>query len=252
MLPHRAVGVREQLAEVRAGARVECRDGTLGIVQRVERDESGLPQHLRVREEGTARSVIVPLGLMREIGDDGTVWLGTTIDEAKTFTPRAASDQPTQRTKRAGPAPALTVPLHHEELGAVVIRTQVDHVPGHVEVDAKREEIELEHVPVDEVVQERVEPWYQEGDLVIPVYEERLVVAKELVLKERLRVRRLSVLERHTFEEMLRRERIVAEDPDRTGALCEIEGDRVAEAIRGLARNVVAKIRGDDGRGKPT
>jgi uncharacterized protein (TIGR02271 family) len=108
------------------------------------------------------------------------------------------------------------------ELGEVVVRTTVDDVPGHLEVDALREEVEVEHVPVGEVVTERSEPWEEDGVLVIPMYEEQLVVVKRLVLREELRVRRVGTVQRQVFEDTLRKERLVVEDPHGTGLVHEL------------------------------
>src|SRR5439155_9370005 len=106
-------------------------------------------------------------------------------------------------------------------LGEVVVRTEVEEVPGRLEVEAEREEVEVDHVPVGQVVRERVAPW-EEGDvLVVPVYEEQLVVVKRLVLKEELRIRRVAGTERQVFEDVLRRERLVIEDPQNTGLVHE-------------------------------
>src|SRR5919199_1443088 len=69
------------------------------------------------------------------------------------------------------------------DLGEVVIRTTVDEVPGRLEVDAFREEAVVEHIPVGQVVTERKDPWEEDGALVIPLYEEQLVVVKRLYLR---------------------------------------------------------------------
>jgi len=100
-----------------------------------------------------------------------------------------------------------------EEVGRVQIRTRTEEFPGRIEVDAVREEVEIEHVPAGEVVAERRKPWEEDGVLVVPVYEEQLVVTKRLVLKEHLRIRRFQTNERQIFEETLRRERLVVDDP---------------------------------------
>ena len=107
------------------------------------------------------------------------------------------------------------------ELGEVSVRTELEEVPGRLEVDAYREEIVFEHEPVGQVVTERDQPWEEDGVLVMPVYEEQLVVTKRLVLKERLRVRRVATTERRLFEDTLRRERLVIEDPQNTGLIRE-------------------------------
>ena len=107
------------------------------------------------------------------------------------------------------------------ELGEVTVRTQIEEVPGRLEVDAYREEVTVEHEPVGQVVSEREAPWEEDGTLVVPIYEEQLVVTKRLVLRERLRVRRIGTTERQLFEDTLRRERLVVEDPHQTGLVHE-------------------------------
>jgi uncharacterized protein (TIGR02271 family) len=107
------------------------------------------------------------------------------------------------------------------ELGEIRVRTQVEELPGRLEVEALREEVEVEHVPVGQVVSERVSPWEENGTLVVPVYEEQLVVVKRLVLREQLRVRRVGTTERRLIEDTLRRERLVIEDPNNTGLVHE-------------------------------
>lgn len=106
-------------------------------------------------------------------------------------------------------------------LGDVEIRTVVDEVPGRVEVDLAREEVEVQHIPVGEYVGERRPPWEEQGVLTIPVYEEQLVVVKRLVLREYLKVRRVATTERRLFEEPLRRERLVIEDVANSGLVHE-------------------------------
>ena len=87
--------------------------------------------------------------------------------------------------------------------------------------EAKVEEVEVEHEPVGKVVSERVEP-YQDGDtLVVPIYEEQLVVTRRLVLREQLRIRRITTTQRQLFEDTLKRERFEVEDPDRTDMVHE-------------------------------
>jgi len=107
------------------------------------------------------------------------------------------------------------------ELGEVEIRTQVEEVPSRLEVEAYREEVEVEHVPVGQVVQERVDPYEENGILVVPVYEEQLVLVKRLVLREQLRIRRVATTETRLFEDLVRRERLIVEDPNDTGLVHE-------------------------------
>ena len=107
------------------------------------------------------------------------------------------------------------------ELGEVIIRTELEEFPGRLELQAYREEVEVEHVPVGTAVTERQEPWEEDGVMVVPVYEEQLVVVKRLVMREQIRIRRAGVTETRLIEDMLRRDRLVIEDPAETGAVRE-------------------------------
>lgn len=99
----------------------------------------------------------------------------------------------------------FTVPLVEErpvirkrakETGRVRIRTVVDEREQWVGEDLVHEEAVIERVPVNRIVEQLPEV-RREGDvLVIPVVEERLIVEKQLVLKEEIHVRRERRLER--------------------------------------------------------
>src|SRR5579884_1393240 len=90
-----------------------------------------------------------------------------------------------------------------EDIGQVTVRTYVEEFPGQLDVDAFREEVEVERLPVGQVVAQRQAPWEENGVMVIPVYEEHLVVSKQLVLKEQIRIRRVRTVEKHRFENTL-------------------------------------------------
>lgn len=124
--------------------------------------------------------------------------------------------------------------VHREmrDVGEAHIRTRVEEVPARLEVDAYAEEVEVEHVPMGEFVSERGEP-YQDGDvLVVPVYEEQLVVTKRLLLREHLRIRRVRTTQRQLFEDTLKRERVDIDDPSQTGLVHERYPDDSAEGER--------------------
>jgi uncharacterized protein (TIGR02271 family) len=117
------------------------------------------------------------------------------------------------------------------DVGDIDVRTVVEEVPGRLEVDAYREEVVVEHEAVGSVVSQRDDPWEEDGDtLVIPIYEEQLVVTKRLVLRERVRVRRIATTERQLYQDTLRRERLVVEDPQNTGLVRERYPDSVEDA----------------------
>ncbi|MBV8716543.1 MAG: DUF2382 domain-containing protein [Chloroflexi bacterium] len=108
------------------------------------------------------------------------------------------------------------------DLGEIVIRTVVETMPAELQVEAQRDEVEIVHEPVGQAVSDRRGPWEEDGELIVPVYEEQLVVTKRLMLRERLRVRRVSTSERQLFQENVKRERLVIEDPQHTGRVREI------------------------------
>ena len=107
------------------------------------------------------------------------------------------------------------------KLGNIKLRTEIENVPGRLELDAYREEVVVVHEPVGEVVSERREPWTEDDVLVMPIYEEQLVVSKRLVLRERVRVWKVATTERQLFDDVLRRERVVIDDPQHTGRVRE-------------------------------
>src|ERR671933_372383 len=129
-------------------------------------------------------------------------------------------EQPDERTLELREE-ELVVQRNMREVGEAHIRTRVEEVPARLEVEANAEEVEVEHVPVGQVVGERVEP-YQDGDvLVVPIYEEQLVVTKRLLLREQLRIRRVTTTQRQLFEDTLKKERVEVDDPGQTGMVHE-------------------------------
>jgi uncharacterized protein (TIGR02271 family) len=94
-------------------------------------------------------------------------------------------------------------------------------VPGQVEAEVFREEVRLRHIPVNQVVSERVPTWEEDGALIVPVYEEQLVLVKQLVLKEHLRIERVRITERRQFQDTVQRERVVVDDADQPGVVRE-------------------------------
>jgi uncharacterized protein (TIGR02271 family) len=76
--------------------------------------------------------------------------------------------------------------------------------------------VEIERFSIDQTV-EAVPPIRQEGDItIIPVVEEVVIVERRLVLKEEVRVRRVSTKEQHQETVVLRQQEAVVtrEGPD--------------------------------------
>jgi uncharacterized protein (TIGR02271 family) len=119
----------------------------------------------------------------------------------------------------------LRIPLHVEEIS--VSRREIKKATVQVAlVTGTREQlideelthvrVEIERFSIDQTV-EAVPPIRQEGDItIIPVVEEVVIVERRLVLKEEVRVRRVSTKEQHQETVVLRQQEAVVtrEGPD--------------------------------------
>jgi uncharacterized protein (TIGR02271 family) len=101
--------------------------------------------------------------------------------------------------------------------GGVRVTKVVEERQGEVELMLAREAVEVERVPVGEFVDAPVEPEYDGDELVIPLYEEVVVIEKRLRLKEKLIVRRRRSEERWSAPVARRIEQAYVE-PLRPGA----------------------------------
>ncbi len=109
------------------------------------------------------------------------------------------------------------------ERGRVRLHKTVSERLETVDVPLLREQIEVERVSVNRPVDE-AEPVRYEGDvMVIARFEEVLVVSKQLVLVEELRVRKVRSEQREPQQVTLRREELSVERGD---ADTEVLGDR--------------------------
>ena len=110
----------------------------------------------------------------------------------------------------------LDVSTRVRETGRVRVSTHTETETQQVSEPVWREAVEVERVTVDRVVDAPREPW-TEGDVtVVPVYEEVLVVTKQLVLREEIRLRRRRETDRHEQSVELRRQSAQVEriDPE--------------------------------------
>jgi stress response protein YsnF len=119
----------------------------------------------------------------------------------------------------------LHIPLHEKEVSLSrreikKANVQVALVTGTreqlIDEELTHVRVEIERVPIDRTV-EVAPPTRQEGDItIIPVVEEIVVVERRLVLKEEVRVRRVSTKEQHQETLVLRQQEAVVtrEEPD--------------------------------------
>jgi stress response protein YsnF len=96
------------------------------------------------------------------------------------------------------------------------LRKQVEEVPAEVREPVTTEVVDVQRVAVGRVVDELPEVRYEGDVTVVPVVEERLVMRKELVLVEEIRLTRRRETAMAEGEVVLRRERVTVErfNPD--------------------------------------
>lgn len=113
-----------------------------------------------------------------------------------------------------------TLPLAKEELvvsrrkrerGRVRITKRIRAREALVEEPLRHDELDIERTTIQRAIEHIPEPRYEEDVLVIPVVEEVLVVHKQLMLKEEIRIRRRSVERPHRERVVLRSEEAVVE-----------------------------------------
>ena len=119
----------------------------------------------------------------------------------------------------------LRIPLPVEEVS--VSRREIKRANVQIALNTRTREqlideelthvrVEIERFSIDQTV-EAVPPIRQEGDItIIPVVEEVVIVERRLVLKEEVRVRRVSTKEQHQETVVLRQQEAVVtrEEPD--------------------------------------
>jgi uncharacterized protein (TIGR02271 family) len=104
----------------------------------------------------------------------------------------------------------LRVGTREREAGAVRVRKRVRTDRERIVVPKKRVEVTVERVPV--VEGEAAGSEIAEGEIVVPIVEEEVVVEKRPVVKEELRIRKEVVEEAEVVEEDVRREEIEIDD----------------------------------------
>lgn len=264
----------EAARRTRRGAPVTCSDRPLGHVIALEQPDGEMEQFLRVAPDDGGEDLLIPMRLIGVVDPDGAVHLNCTHEQIEHWAdapaPTASAAPPASAPPAGTPTDAEvvgTLHLHEEQLvphkelttvGEVQVRTVVEEAPEELTVDAVREEVEVEHVPVGTVVNERKAPWEEDGALVIPVYEEQLVLVKRLVLREHLRVRRLATTEARHFADTVRRERVVIDDPSESGLVhetypagAEVGGEKTVTAapVEGsFFGQLVRRFSGDEAR----
>lgn len=118
----------------------------------------------------------------------------------------------------------LSVTKQRVLTGRVRIATQTETIDHLLPAELTREEVEVVRVPVDRRI-DGVPDMTTEGDLtIIPVVEERLVVTRELYLREEIHVRRITRRDSVEIPAQTRRQSVRVErfpetlDPNQTSS----------------------------------
>lgn len=191
------------------GMRVQDRDGRYGVIEDLVglRDRSRSDVLVRLEDGQQVRVPKSALGILQ----DNTYPLGLRLADLAT-----PAGRPLEQ--------AVVVPVVQEELivgkqavetGRVRLVKTVNERQEVIDEPLLRERVEVEHVPVNQVVSGPVAVRYEGDVMIIPVLEEVIVYEKRLVLKEELHVRKVTTQERQPETVSVRQEQVAVERVDR-------------------------------------
>jgi uncharacterized protein (TIGR02271 family) len=109
----------------------------------------------------------------------------------------------------------LRAAVRERETGRVNVKKSVRTEREVVRVPKRREEVDIERVPVEGEAREAsgaTKADIGEDEMVVQVFEEEVVVTKRLVLKEEIRVRKRVAWDEETVEVDLRKEVVEVDD----------------------------------------
>ena len=117
----------------------------------------------------------------------------------------------------------LAIEKRQVETGRVRVRVEVDEREEMVSAELRRDEVEVERVPMNIPVREIPSVRLEGSTTIIPVVEEVVVVEKRLVLVEEIHLRRKSSSTTHEIPTTVRSERAVIDrlEPGAAPALAE-------------------------------
>ncbi len=141
-------------------------------------------------------------------GSYGAYYRGETAlaEEHRRLTGPDASGRDEQEYRVRRSEEELEVGTRQREAGAVRVRKRVRTDRERIVVPKKRVEVTVERVPV--VDGEAAGSGIGEGEIVVPIVEEEVIVEKRPVVKEELRIRKEVVEDTEVVEEDVRREEI--------------------------------------------
>ena len=119
----------------------------------------------------------------------------------------------------------LRVDKRTERAGIVRVRVEVEEQPETIAAQTVRQHVEVQRIARDEVVEQTRPPWTEGAALVVPVYEERVVLSRQWVLKEEIHLLIRSTTERSEHQTKLKRERAVVERQEADGSWHPVAAD---------------------------
>jgi uncharacterized protein (TIGR02271 family) len=141
-----------------------------------------------------------------------------TITMTARVTGRRQIDMPFEDKDESDPLDRVVIPLHAEEVsigkkqvatGRVKVSTVTRSREELVEQLLRSERVEIERVPMGQVIA-KVPEVRTEGDItIIPVVEEAVVLQRQLVLKEEIRIRRIRETQNYQGRVVLRQQEAV-------------------------------------------
>lgn len=198
-------------------------DGMRGrIADSAQPTQTGDQQVIVEFEDG--QQVVVPINVL-VLQDDGSYLL-----------PMRASELNAQTATGVAQGERVVVPVVQEEVsvdkrrvitGGVRVSKVVREHEEVIDEPLTQEEVEVERVPINQVVNGEMRV-RQEGDtMIIPILEEVLVVSKQLILKEEVRItkRRTTVSEPQRVT--VRSEEVVVDRIDPQASAVDTTTDRV-------------------------
>ena len=123
----------------------------------------------------------------------------------------------------------LRVAKRMVDSGGVRVSTEVETVEEAVSLALRQQAAEVERVAVDRVVETAPEPRLDGDTIIIPIIEERPVIATQLVVTEEIRVRLTETTREEQRSVPLRRERVrideIAPSADASASIPSDEGE---------------------------
>jgi stress response protein YsnF len=113
------------------------------------------------------------------------------------------------------------------ETGAVRVRIETVEDAATVALERVEEQTRVQRVPIGEVVGERRDPWWQEDTLVVPVYAEREVVERQLLLVEEIHLQRTATRTTTDVNVPLTRQRAIVERLTPQGDWAAVDDDEL-------------------------